>query len=334
VRVRMKDIARDLGISPMTVSKALRNHKDIGEETKERVLKRAAKLNYRLDWVARSMVTGQTYLVGLVVPDLMQSFFAEIATALTATLSPAGYHLVISNTGENSGQEAVDIDLLVSRKVDGLVIASAQRTAKALKTLKTPYVLIDRRVSGLDANYVGTMDDAVGFLATSHLIEQGCRRIAHLKGPALSTAAGRLRGYRRALQKHRLAVQDDLILDGGHEDASGYRAMQRSLSLRPRPDGVFCFNDPVAIGAMRAILEAGLSIPHDIAVIGAANIHYSDILRIPLSTVDQGTMLMGTQAARVLLACMAAKKTLPPRQIIIPPRLVVRASSQRYTSGG
>src|SRR6185437_1280448 len=104
--VRMKDIARDLGISPMAVSKALRNHKDIGEETKERVRKRAAELNYRTDWVARSMVTGRTYLVGLVVPDLMPSFFAEIATTLAAALAPSSYHLVIAHSNENAQGEA------------------------------------------------------------------------------------------------------------------------------------------------------------------------------------------------------------------------------------
>ena len=170
--VRMKDIARDLGISPMAVSKALRDHKDIGEETKERVRKRAAELNYRMDWVARSMVTGRTYLVGLVVPDLMQSFFAEIATALTASLAPAGYHLVIAHSNENAGDEAANIELLVSRKVDGLVIASTQRGAKSFKSLKTPFALIDRQIPGLKANYVGTRNEEIGFIATRHLVEQ------------------------------------------------------------------------------------------------------------------------------------------------------------------
>ena len=327
--VRMKDIAKDLGISPMAVSKALRDHKDIGEDTKERVRQRAAELNYRMDWVARSMVTGRTYLVGLVVPDLMQSFFAEIATALTAALSPAGYHLLISHSSENATEEAANTDLLVSRKVDGLVIASARRSPQSLQSVKIPYVLIDRRISGLDANYVGTKNDEVGYLATQHLIEQGCRRIAHLKGPALSTAAGRLRGYRRALSKHHLAAPEEFILEAGHEDASGYQAMQRLLLQRPLPDGVFCFNDPVAVGAMRAIFEAGLSIPRDIAIIGAANMHYSDILRVPLSTVDQCTTQMGEQAAALLLACMTSKGPQTPRQVIVPPRLIVRSSSDR-----
>lgn len=330
--VRMKDIARDLGISPMAVSKALRNHSDIGEETKARVLKRAAELNYRLDWVARSMVTGRTYLVGLVVPDLMQSFFAEIASSLTATLAPAGYHLMISHSSENAREEAANIELLESRKVDGLIVASAQRSARAFESLKTPYVLIDRRVPGLDANYVGTKNEEIGYLATHHLIEQGCRRIAHLKGPALSTAAGRLRGYRRALEKSRLVPRSALIVEAGYEDASGYQAMKRLLSRTPVPDGVFCFNDPVAIGAMRAILEAGLSIPEDVAIIGAANMHYSDIIRVPLSTVDQGTPMIGERAAQVLLACMKSKKPLPSTQFLVPPRLVVRESSRRKTA--
>ncbi len=332
--VRMKDIARDLGISPMAVSKALRNHKDISEETKERVRKRAAELNYRMDWVARSMVTGRTYLVGLVVPDLMQSFFAEIANALTVALSPAGYHLLISHSSENAAVEAANIDLLVSRKVDGLIIASAQRSSKTLKMLRTPYVLIDRQVPGLKANYVGTNNEDIGFLATQHLIEQGCRRIAHLRGPMLSTAEGRLLGYRRALGKHRLRGHPNHIQEAGHEDTTGYQAMRRLLSLKVRPDGVFCFNDPVAIGAMRAILEAGLSIPQDIAVIGAANMHSSDMLRIPLSTVDQGTSAMGEKAANLLLAGMAAKKPLAPQHVILPPRLIARASSLRHPQRG
>ena len=325
----MKDIARDLGISPMAVSKALRNHTDIGEATKRRVLKRAAELNYRLDWVARSMVTGQTYLVGLVVPDLMQSFFAEIATAVTATLAPAGYHVVISHTAEDPQEEAADIDLLTSRKVDGLIVASAQRTARSFRKLETPFVLIDRRLPALRANFIGTQNEDIGLLGTEHLIEQGCRRIAHLKGPPNSASAGRVSGYRRALDKHRLKAGAEYVLEAGHNDASGYAAMQQLLALRVRPDGVCCFNDPVAIGAMRAILDAGLSIPADIAVIGVANMHYSDFLKVPLSTIDQGTTTMGRHAATVLLGCMTSKKPPAPREIIVPLRLIVRASSQR-----
>jgi LacI family transcriptional regulator len=324
----MKDIARDLGISPMAVSKALRNHSDIGARTKERVLKRAAQLNYRVDWVARSLRAGQTYLVGLVIPDLMQSFFAEIATAVAATLGPSGYHLVIAHTAENATEELTNIELLVTRKVDGLIIASAQHDGRSLRKLKIPYVLIDRQLAGLKANFVGNPDEEVGRLATAHLIEQGCRRIAHLRGPKLSTSAGRARGYLKALKDHKLKIPD-LIVPGGHDDAGGYQAMQNLLMRKPRPDGVFAFNDPVAVGAMRAVMESGLGVPRDVAIIGVANMHYSDLLAVPLSTIDQSTEAMGREAAQRLLACMTADKPLPAQEILIPPKLIIRASSQR-----
>lgn len=313
----------------MAVSKALRDHKDIGEETKERVLRRAAELNYRLDWVARSLRAGQTFLVGLVVPDLMQSFFAEIATAVAATLAPAGYHVVISHTGENAAEEADNLELLSSRKVDGLIIASAQRDGRLLENVKTPYVLIDRTLAGLDANFVGTRNEEIGLIATEHLLQQGCRRIAHLRGPKLSTSSGRARGYCRALAKQGLKVRAGFIVEAGHDDQSGYAAMRQLLALKHPPDGVFCFNDPLAIGAMRAILEAGLSVPHDVALIGVANMHYSDMLSVPLSTVDQHTAQMGSRAAQRLLACMNAKERMPAEKILIAPQLIIRTSSQR-----
>lgn len=326
--VRMKDIARDLGLSPMAVSKALRNHSDISAKTKERVLKRAAELNYRVDWVARSLRAGQTYLIGLVVPDLMQSFFAEIATVVAASLAPSGYHLVIAHTGENAAEEATQIDLLVNRKVDGLIIASAQASGRSFKKLKIPFVLVDRQLPGLKANFVGSENEEAGRIATAHLIEQGCRRIAHLRGPALSTSEGRARGYLNALRDHKLTSRE-LIVPAGHDDAGGYQAMQHLLMRNPRPDGVFCFNDPVAIGAMRAILESGLSVPHDIALVGVANMHYSDLLSVPLSTIDQSTTAMGQAVAERLLACITAEKPPPPEEILIPPKLIIRASSQR-----
>jgi LacI family transcriptional regulator len=327
--VRLKDIAHDLGISPMAVSKALRDHGDIGEETKDRVRRRAAELNYRVDWVARSLVTGRTFLVGLVIPDLKQSFFSEIATAVEAAVSPSGYHVLISHTAENPQEESANIDLLVSRKVDGLIIASAQRKASALARLKIPYILIDRRITGLKTNFVGAGDEEIGLLATEHLIEQGYRRIAHLRGPWLSPAEGRARGYRRALERHRMPAREDWVVAAGHEDTAGYQAMRRLLALKPRPDAVFCFNDPVAVGAMRATLESGLAIPRDVALIGVANMHYSDLLAVPLSTIDQATAAIGHQAARRLLVCMSAKRRLPPEERLVVPRLIARASSLR-----
>jgi LacI family transcriptional regulator len=332
--VRMKDIARDLGVSLMTVSKALRNHSDISQQTRERVLKRMRELNYQPDWIARSMVTRRTYLVGLVLPDLMHSFFAEVAKGVARKLGPLGYQIVISNTEEEGEAERRHVEVLLTRKVDGLIIASAQRNGQVelfeiLDRSKVPYVLIDRMVAGVEANYVGVKDDDLGALATEHLIEQGCRRIAHIRGPALATGTGRLRGYRRALARHGMEVGPNYIVSGQYGDTTGYEAMRELLQTNPRPDGVFCYNDPVAAGAIKAVLEAGLKVPEDIAIVGAGNVHYSDLLRVPLSTVDQGSSVIGESAADLLSQCMEAKAPVSPRRIFTTPRLIVRDSSRR-----
>ena len=335
--VRMKDIAQDLGVSLMTVSKALRNHRDISDETRDRVLKRIRELKYQPDWVARSMVTGRTFLVGLVLPDLMHSFFAEVAMGVSRKLQPLGYQVVITDTEENPETEQRNLEVLTARKVDGLIIASAQRhrdpeVFKALERSRTPYVLIDRMVAGVDANYVGVQDEDVGAIATEHLIAQGARRIAHIRGPAISTGRGRLRGYRRAMLRHGIEIRPEYIVSGEWGDRGGYEAMRQLLKLNPPPDAVFCYNDPVAAGAIKAVLEAGLKVPEQIAIIGAGNVHYSDLLRVPLSTVDQSSTLIGERAAELLFACMQSKKPLKPQHILIAPSLVIRDSSRRLGS--
>jgi LacI family transcriptional regulator len=332
--VRMKDIARDLGVSLMTVSKALRSHSDISDKTRQRVLKRMRELNYQPNWIARSMATGRTYLVGLALPDLMNSFFAEIAMAVSRKLQPLGYQVLIANSEELPESEERNLQALLARKVDGLIIASAQHhgNAKLFRTLDKngiPYVLVDRLLPGVEANYVGVRDDELGTIATEHLIAQGARRIAHIRGPAVSTARGRLKGYRRALAGRGIKVRPQYIVGGEHGDSGGYQAMLQLLRLHPRPDAVFCYNDPVAAGAVKAALESGLSVPDDVAIIGAGNVHYSDLLRVPLSTVDQSSSVIGERAAEVLIECIDAKTPPAPRRIFVPPRLLVRDSSRR-----
>jgi len=332
--VRMKDIARDLGVSLMTVSKALRSHTDISEETRQRVLRRMRELNYQPDWIARSMVTRRTYLVGLVLPDLMHSFFAEVATGVARRLQPSGYQIVISNTEEDPETESRNVEALTSRKVDGLIIASAQRQGnlslfRSLDHSGIPYVLIDRLIAGVDANYVGVKDEDLGIIATEHLIAQGAKRIAHIRGPAVSTAKGRLRGYRRALERRGVKIRPEYTVAGQFGDSGGYGAMLQLLKLSPRPDAVFCYNDPVAAGAIKAVLEAGMKVPEEIAIIGAGNVHYSDLLRVPLSTVDQSSALIGERAAELLSQCIDAKTPPPPQRIFLSPRLIVRDSSRR-----
>ncbi len=331
--IRMKDIARDLGVSLMTVSKVLHNHADIGQETRNRVLKYARRLGYQPNWVARSLATGRTYMVGLVIPDLMHSFFAEVAKGVAKVLEARGYNIVISDSEENVEAETRQIGVLLARNVDGLIVASAQRSGQRLDRMmrnrKVPYVLIDRIPAGLKAHFVGVDDRQIGDIATLHLIEQGCQRIAHIRGPSLSTGEGRCRGYRRTLAKHSLASLREYIVFGESEDSSGYEAMRRLLGMNPIPDGVFGYNDPVAAGAIKAILEAGLRVPDDIAVVGAGNVHYSDLLRVPLSTVDQSSSELGEKAAGLLAQSIEAKTPLRPQRILIQPRLVLRESSRR-----
>ena len=329
--VTMQDIARGLNVSVVTVSKVLRNKGKISAATRKRVLQRAKKLNYQTNWIARSLVTRRTFTIGLLLPDFTHPFFAEIAKAVADTVRPHGYHVIISYFEENPELEKNEAESLLARQVDGLILASAQSGAGAFEQIvkrKTPFVLIDRPIAGVHASFVGADNEAIGHLATTHLIERGCQRIAHLRGPGIGIATGRMEGYRRALLKHGLPVTRGYVVDAGYQDHTGHEAMRKLLRARPAPDGVFCYNDPVAIGAMRAISEAGLSVPDDIAVVGAGNVHYSDFLAVPLTTVDQGTSEIGKRAADLLLEQIASKCTLPSRKVLIEPKLVVRQSTQ------
>ena len=337
--VRMKDIAQDLGVSLVTVSKVLRNHPDISEETRQRVLRRMEERNYRPNLAARALVTGKTHLMGLVVPTLLHSFFAEVAHSISSVVRKKGYGLVISSSEEDAELEMQEIDQLLARSVDCLFVASAQWTVEGFRRIeerKTPYVLIDRKFVGLPANFVGLDDERLGSMATEHLIEVGCRRIAHIGAPYISTAIGRFEGYRRALHRHGMQVPSEYYLSEPYADDSGdvigYDMMRSLLKLTPSPDGVFCHNDPIAFGAMKAVLDAGLRIPEDIAIIGCGNVRHSDRLRVPLSTIDQNSAAIGERAAKLALSLMESKTPLRPETILLEPKLVVRDSTRRAAS--
>jgi LacI family transcriptional regulator len=198
----MMDIARDLKVSVVTVSKVLRNQGRISEATRKRVLRRAKELHYQMNWVARSLVTRRTYTIGLLLPEFAHPFFAEIARAVARTVRPHGYHVVISSFEENPELEASEAESLLARQVDGLIIASSQPPRhltmfKKVQERSTPYVLIDRPIRGLQACFVGVDNRAIGKLATEHLIERGCSRIGHLRGPEVGIGNERFEGYRK-----------------------------------------------------------------------------------------------------------------------------------------
>lgn len=339
--VRLKDIAKDLQLSVVTISKVLRDHPDISEETRERVLRRMKELNYRPNLAARALVTGRSYIIGLVVPDLVHPFFGLIAKALAGVLREKGYSLVLSSSEGDPGIERQEIDRLLARGVDAMIVASAQWQADGFQQIQEgdiPFILIDRHFSGLADHFVGVDDEQVGRLATNHLIEIGCRHLAHIGGPDVSTAIGRAAGFRQALQDAGVALTPEYIISrepgNGAADNTGYAEMKRLLRLNPRPDGVFCYNDPTAMGAMKAILDAGLAIPDDIAVVGCGNITYSDFLRVPLTTIDQQSESIGENAAALALSLLDKRRIALPRRVLLDPKLVVRASTQRTRAAG
>jgi LacI family transcriptional regulator len=330
--VRLKDIAADLGVSTVTVSKVLRGGVDIGERTRARVLKRMAELNYQPNMQARGLASGRSFAVGLVVPDLVHPFFGEFAKALAGTLRASGLALVLASSEEDPEIERQEVRTLVNRGVDVLLVASCQRSDEAeFFTRKgLPVLLIDRNLPDLGTDFVGSNDVLVGELATRHLIGLGRRRLAHIGSQGTSPSIDRLRGFRNALGVAGLRLPKGYVVTRERfeetGDSAGYRAMQELLAQKQRPDAVFCYNDLSAIGAMQAAMQAGLSIPGDIAFAGCGNLRYAEYLKVPLTSVDQSIERMGEAAAKRALA-LSVKPDDLPQTTFVEPKLIVRQST-------
>jgi LacI family transcriptional regulator, galactose operon repressor len=329
--VTLEDIARALNVSKMTVSRAINNHPEISRATRERILATARKMNYRPNQFARALTTNQSYLIGIVVPDLMHSYFAEICRGVETHARPVGYQNLICSTEEEPRKEQDEIEALLSR-TDGLIVASAMTGSEIgfyrdLLKDGAKIVLIDRMLDGVRCSAVTTNDVQVGVLATQHLIDLGHRRIGHLRGTNVSTSVQRLEGYRQALKKAGITISRHLIRDCGFTESEGYKGMKDWIASGNLPTAIFAANDPAAIGAMAAMTDAGLKVPDDVALVGAGSIHYGDMLRVPLTTVGWSTSAMGQAAAELLLELVRDKNSRKPRRVVIPPKLVVRESS-------
>lgn len=323
--VTLEDIARALNVSKMTVSRAINNHPEISRQTRERILATAQKMKYRPNQFARALTTNHSYLIGIVVPDLMHSYFAEICRGVESQARPVGYQNLICSTDEESRKEKDEIEALLSR-TDGLIVASALPASEVkfyrrLLSEGANIVLIDRVLDGLRCSTVTTDDVEVGRLATEHLIKLGHKKIGHLRGPNVSTSLKRLQGYREAVVKARLKP---LVRDCGFTESDGRTAMQHWIAKGDLPTAIFASNDPAAIGAMGALSESGLRVPADVAFVGAGNIHYGDMLRVPLTTISWSKSAMGQEAAGLLLNLIDGKKKV--QKITVPPELVIRRS--------
>lgn len=337
--LRLKDIARELDVSTITVSKAIRGAKDISEKTRQRILKRIKELDYQPNMAARSLATGRSFLIGLIIPNLLNPFFSELATSLGKSLRRQSYDLILASSGGDPETEQSQIRMMLARRVDALLISSCQPQLGGFLSVHnqaTPFALLDRPFPHLRANFIGTDDCLGGKLAATHLIHLGRKQLAYIGSPDLGPAADRFRGFRMALQNHDVDLREDLILrrpdNEDSDDNVGYDLMRMLLRRGSRPDGVFCHNDVIAIGAVKAALDAGFSIPGDIAFVGYDNVKYSKFLQIPLTSVDQSTFELGEAAAHLALE-LAAKKFEKPKQILLAPRLVVRESTAGKTHG-
>jgi LacI family transcriptional regulator len=328
----MKRIAADLGVSITTVSKVLNNHADIGPVTRAKVLARVDELGYRPNAVARSLSLRRTHTLGVVIPDLMHSFFVEIVAGIEAVASARGYGLLLCSSTENSRKERSELEMLRARQVDGIVIASVHgsNNSELLQRIaanRGALVMIDRddhpRVR---CHRVLTDDELVGRMATAHLLSLGRRAVAHIAGPALTHARRREAGYLEALADAGITPQEGWIARGGFMEADGYRAMKELLTIDPPIDAVFAANDPAAIGAMHAIWEAGLTVPDDIAIVGAGDISHGGLLRVPLTTISWAKEELGRRAAELLLDQIGGRDDATFRRVVVPPRLVVRGS--------
>jgi LacI family transcriptional regulator len=321
--VTIVDIARKLGISAMTVSRALRGSTEISEATRLRVVRCAEEMSYRPNRWARTLVTKRSSIVGLIVPDIAHSYFAEITRGIEEVIEKAGYSLLLCHSRMDPRRERREIDTLVGSRVEGLIVASEQSEKSAdsflhLKAERIPFVLIDRFFPGHDFPTVRVDDLTAGRLATDHLIALGHERIAHIQGPALSPATLRLRGYTEALRKHRIPYRKHYVVRGRLFD--------------PRPTAVFAGNDPMAIGAMYACREAGVDVPGDMSIIGSGNIEGAYHPNPFLTTIDWPRVELGKTAGTLLLATIAN----PERERVLAetfvPQLLNRQSTARLTA--
>lgn len=337
-QVTIKDIAKALGISASTVSRALKDHPDISPETKEAVNKLAAELNYRPNSIALSLRQRRTNTIGVIIPEIAHFFFSTVISGIEDIAYGAGYNVIIAQSNESYEREVTDTKALFNSRVDGLLVSVARETVntdhfKALMDSNVPLVFFDRVVEDLNVSKVIVNDEEGAYEATAHLIEQGYRRIAHLAGPMnLYISINRLAGYKAALQDNHYAIDETIIKTcglGTFEEAE--HITSQLLSLPNPPDAIFANNDVAAYGAMKAIKSKGLKIPEDVAIVGFSNWRFSGLIEPALSSVTQPGFKMGQEATKLLIKQINLKddEQLVTETISLRTNLLVRGSSLR-----
>ncbi len=336
MRVSIKDIAKAAGVSHSTVSRALSDSPLVSDETKARVQNLAQEMGYSPNTLARSLVTRQTYTVGVVVTTIADPFIAEVVQGIEATAHDHGYTVVLCTSGAEPEREIAAVEMLRSKRVDGVIVTSSRVGALYLEHLErigVPIVLINNHneQSGRYTFTVTVDNRHGGCLATDHLIQLGHQRIAYVTAPAdHSSDLDRMTGYRQALVDSGIEPNPELIVPGNGRADGGARALGALMALDVLPGAVFCYNDMTAIGLINAARGVGLAVPSDIAVAGFDDIPFATYCFPPLTTIAQPKVEMGQLAMKMALSLMAIEEGENGEElsnIIVQGKLIVRAST-------
>jgi DNA-binding LacI/PurR family transcriptional regulator len=333
-QVTIKDIARQLGISPSTVSRALKDHPDINPETKRQVHELAGQLHYRPNAIALSLRSRNTFTIGVIIPEIVHHFFSTVISGIETVAYNEGYNVILSQSNESFEQEVKGTSALFQSRVDGLLVSVAKETERFEHFAEViedgvPIVFFDRIAPGLDADRVIVDDFQGAYNIVEHLIQSGCKRIAHLAAPQnLLIGRNRQFGYIEALRKYHLPVEENLIIKCDNRDEA-LEATKTLLGLPNPPDGIFAVNDLTASGAITVIRRAGLKIPEDIAIAGFGDGLIAQVLDPQLTTIEQHGYEIGEIAAKLLFQRIKNPEVnKEPVTKLIRTHLVVRESSQ------
>ncbi len=336
MKVSLRDVARQAGVSPMTVSRVLNNPGSVRKETRERVEKIIASTGYIPNRLAQGLISQRTGTIGLIIPDVANPFFALVLRAAEMTARREGYRLLVCNTEGDAALERDYIQNLLSHQVDGLIIAPvSDRSHTGLLPLMQrnyPLVLLDRSVHGIDCDLVQGDSAGGAHRLVRHLIGVGHRRIAMILGADdVSTSRERYAGYCEALEAAGLPLERDLVVETTVDLPGGYRAMQQILALGERPSAIFAVNNMTALGAMQALREQGLSVPEAIALVCFDDVEHLAIWAPFMTVVDQPAEAFGAMATQMVLERIGGRATEKPRLVRLPTKLIIRTSCGRGT---
>jgi LacI family transcriptional regulator len=338
-KATIHDIAKKLNITASTVSRALNNNPRISEETKKAVIKTAEKLNYQPNRLAAALRNGRSNIIGIIVPTADRTFFSSVVRGIEEIANGSRYHVMICQTYDQYETEVACVEALLNARVDGIIASYGKETTDFSHYIKVkergiPLIFFDRSNDELEVSQV-VIDDYMGaYKATEHLIEQGCKRIAHFTSTRkISIYNERHRGYKSALAAHNIPYDESLVIASNLQLEDGRASMEQLLKLKVRPDAVFSASALGIMGALQVVKENNLRVPDDIALVGFSNEPFTSFTEPTLSTVDQHSMRIGNAAAEIFLEEINADpKKFVPQKIVLKPELIVRNSSLKKKS--